>query len=46
LPIDLGITLDAYSILTRRNHILSDDAKEALVAIRESCNLQKEKPVA
>ena len=46
LPIDLGITLDAYSILTRRNHIMSDDAKEALVAIRESCNLQKGKPVA
>jgi len=39
LPVNLGISLDAYSILTRRNHTLSDDASNALIALRESYRL-------
>ena len=36
LPIDLGVQLDAFGIVTRRDHELSPGAKSLLVVLRET----------
>ncbi len=36
LPIDLGLRLDPYGIVTRRNHVLSPGSKAMLQALRET----------
>jgi DNA-binding transcriptional LysR family regulator len=46
IPIELNVRLDAFGIITRRNHVLSKDANEALTALREIAKKLYTKPLA
>jgi DNA-binding transcriptional LysR family regulator len=42
LPIDLGLRLDPYGIVTRRHHVLSPGAQAMLQALRETTHARKD----